>query len=246
MKQQIWTETYKVTSFLINLRAKAGLYSVLSFIQDVGWQHASHLRVKLPEHHGWVFTRQKLTMREWPQLGHDVSVRTWLKPPSSQGFLFREYEISVNERVIGKCTSAFAVMDMQTRKMVLADWALYTDVWRQDSGLSISPAKISACSSPVNLAEFQVRNSDIDSNNHVNNTKYAQWILDSLPINILREGLELQEYEINFLAEARIEDVITIQRAGKQQTDGKITIAKFQGLRKKDDRVIFTAQLKTT
>ena len=61
------------------------------------------------------------------------------------------------------------------------------------------PKKIIVSSKCQELARFHVRNSDIDSNNHVNNTRYAQWILDSLPIDLLKKGVELKGYEVNFL-----------------------------------------------
>lgn len=73
----VFSEDYKITSFMVNLRGRAGLYTVLNLIQDIGWQHAMKLGVQLPQGQGWVFTRQKLTMTEWPRYKDNVTVRTW-------------------------------------------------------------------------------------------------------------------------------------------------------------------------
>ena len=80
------------------------------------------------------------------------------------------------------------------------------------------------------LARFAVRNSDLDLNGHVNNIRYAQWILDSMPLQVDR----LKSYEVNFLAEVRAQDEIVIQRS--QPT-------RFQGWRESDQKAVFTARL---
>ncbi len=42
--------------------------------------------------------------------------------------------------------------------------------------------------------------SDLDMNNHVNNTRYVKWILDSIPIEY-HNTMKVNEFEINFLNE---------------------------------------------
>ncbi len=246
LKQQIWSESYKVTSFLINLRGQAGLYSILNFIQDVGWQHAIHLEVQLAKDLGWVFTRQNLIMTDWPRRNEVVTLNTWLRVPSPSGFLMRDYEIFVGDRKIGECTSAFTVMDMKLRKMAQVDWAPYADIWRLEGYLHSLPEKINADKEVLELVEFEVRNSDIDSNDHVNNTRYAQWILDSIPIENLRAGVNLHQYEINFLAETKMGDLIKVQKGQLDQSQNELAVIYFQGLRAEDQKVVFSARLKTS
>lgn len=244
MKQQVWTETYQISSFLVNLRGRAGLYSILNLIQDVGWMHAIHLEVKLEKHLGWVFTRQKLVMKKWPAWNEKVSIKTWLRPPVQDAFLLRDYEIYAGDEKIGECTSTFTVMDMQTRKIAPMDWNSFASMWRTEGHLAHVPGKIPVNDQVQDLAQFQVRNSDIDLNNHVNNTRYAQWILDALPIEILRAGAELNEYEVNFLAENKIGDVVNVQGATTALQDGLSTLTHFQGLRGADRKPVFTATLR--
>ena len=244
MKKQIWEENYKITSYLVNLRGRAGLYAVLNFIQDVGWQHAIHMEVKLPKNLGWVFTRQKLVMTKWPAWNQDVTIRTWLRPPAGDAFFLRDYEILLKGEKIGECTSTFTVMDMQTRKMAVQDWSEYSHIWRQDGHLEHKPVKIPFNPEAENLTEFEVRNSDIDLNQHVNNTKYAQWILDSISIDTLRAEVELQEYEVNFLAETKSGDRVQVQQTVAASEGDDVSRTQFQGLRSSDQKPVFTAQMK--
>lgn len=242
-QQKVWTEEYKITSYLVNLQGRAGLYPMLNLIQDVGWQHATHLEIKIDKNLGWVFTRQKLVMKEWPHWNQNVRLVTWLRPPSSGSFLFRDYEIFIDDKKIGECTSTFAVMDLKARKLSQQDWSQYPQIWHAEKQLQNEAVKIPAQKEVQDLIQFQVRNSDIDLNQHVNNTKYAQWILDSIPMNLLVEGPKLHEYQVNFLAEAKSEDVIQIQKVVEEPVQDSKRIIQFQGVRTADQKLIFTAQL---
>lgn len=237
-KHPTWTEDYKITSYLVNLRKQAGLYSVLNFIQDVGWQHGFMLGVELPENQGWVFTRQKLEMTTWPRWNETLTLKTWLRPPEG-AFIFRDYELFLGDEKIGSCTSSFTVMDKSTRKLALQDWSGFPQFWNSESTSTTKPEKIPMVPETKDIAEFEVRNSDIDLNEHVNNTKYAQWILDSIPMNLLKGGVNLKGYGVNFLSEMKLGDKITIQQA--QETPNGII--QFQGIRTSDQKPIFTAQL---
>jgi acyl-ACP thioesterase len=84
------------------------------------------------------------------------------------------------------------VFDTQTRRLVQQDWGPFKDICRTEGFLEHHPEKILWNSEADEIAQFRVRNSDIDLNQHVNNTKYAQWILDALPIEVLKAGVFLK------------------------------------------------------
>jgi medium-chain acyl-[acyl-carrier-protein] hydrolase len=241
MPAPIHTEDYRITSYLVNLRQRAGLYAMLNLIQDAGWQQAVELGFDLAgQGLLWVFTRQKLVMRRLPAWNETVSIRTWLRPVEKSPFVFRDYEIFVGEEKIGECTSSFTVIDEKTRKLGQPDWSSFEKVWRRDGHLSLDPQKIVLEKGLEDLAAFEVRNSDLDLNNHVNNTKYAQWILDAVPLRALKTA-DLHGYEINFLAETKMGDVITVQTVLPHSSP-----IQFRGLRKADGKVVFAARLTAT
>jgi medium-chain acyl-[acyl-carrier-protein] hydrolase len=55
--------------------------------------------------------------------------------------------------------------------------------------------------------KFRVRFRDLDINQHVNNTSYVEWILESIPAAVKKDAV-LSELEINFLAESFVHDRI--------------------------------------
>lgn len=238
----IWSEDYKIASYFVNLRGRAGLYTILNFIQDVGWMHARQMRIRLEPHQGWVFTRQSLSMSAWPQWNETITIKTWLRPPTTGAFFYRDYEIFHEDQKIGECTSSFSVIDMNTRKMTTLDLQKRAVAYREDYQREEHPQKIPWQTQIEELAQFQVRHSDLDMNNHVNNTKYAQWILDALPLDILKGSLHLEKYEINFLAEAKSGDVVSLHRATIPDLPD---VTQFQGVRRADGKPIFAARMCT-
>jgi acyl-ACP thioesterase len=63
---------------------------------------------------------------------------------------------------------------------------------------------------------FTVKPSDIDMNQHVNNTRYVQWAIDCIPFEFQQTHL-LAEINVNFVSESRIEEECYIETY--QETD---------------------------
>ena len=76
--------------------------------------------------------------------------------------------------------------------------------------LAFTPEKIAVSDGLAEVARFSVRNSDLDVNGHVNNTRYAQWILDSTPPEAHR-AWRVERYHC--LAEIQVGDAVAIEAA---------------------------------
>lgn len=244
MQDSIWTKNYEINSFLVNSQGRVGLYALLNILQDAAWLHATDLGQgavqKAAEKSFWVLTRQKVVMREWPMWGNQLQVRTWIRPPTGP-FAIRDFEIDCRGQKIGDCATSWLTVDAQSRKPLRDHSALVGVKTRDHGALTLEMPKIELRENLATVARFEVRNSDLDMNNHVNNTRYAQWILDSIPSERHRE-FRLLEYEINFLAEARSGDTIEIKSFSEDAQEGYHQI-QFQGWRDLDQKNIFAARL---
>lgn len=242
--RSLWARDYEINSLLINTQGRLGLYALLNLLQDVGWAHAHALghghQDTLNRKAMWVLTRQRVRMNEWPEWGSTVHLKTWLRPPDSV-FANRDYEVYCNDRLIGEATSSFLLLNNETRKPMRGDLSKLGFPVRPDARVSIDAEKIAPQSEVTSIAKFQVRNSDIDMNQHVNNTRYAQWVLDAVPFTSHRK-FHLKEYEVNFIAETKAGDEVLIQEANANsllQTGA----AFFQGFRERDTKVVFTVRM---
>ena len=245
--QATWTNEYEINSLLLNPHQRLGLFGLLNLLQDTAWNHA-HYRG-----HGfedtkekgliWALTRQKLHMNHWPKWRDQVRICTWVRPINSP-FASRDFEIYQGDKKIGESTTSWLTLDLKTRKPKRVNPAEYDMIFKEDGCLTIKTEKIEIqkelLAKPEFHSAFRVRNSDLDVNGHVNNTRYAQWVLDAIPFERHSHRV-VEEYEVNFLAETHAEDEIEVQG---EYLNGSPKI-QFQGYRKADQKVVFTSRMKT-
>lgn len=244
MPHAIWTQPYPINSLVLTPDKRLGLFGALSILQDTAWIHADHLG------HGydamarrgtlWVLARQRLDMARWPSWGEGIAVRTWVRP--ADGFqVHRDFQIEDETgATIGLATASWLVLDGRSRRPRRPDPA-FPMACREEGGLATLPEKIAPRDEVQEQARFDVRHSDLDLNGHVNNTRYAQWVLDSLDADASRL-YRLDRYQVNFLAETRLGDSIAIE-AGAEEGTATAGGRHFQGRRLQDGKVAFTARL---
>lgn len=245
-EKSLFTAEYRVTSFLTNAYGKLGLYSLLNLLQDVAGVHATELgfgyedMVRMKTF--WVLTRQKVVMTKWPSQGEKIKINTWVR--LGEGALSnRDFSLFLGDELIGECSTSWITLDAETRRPVAVDRSGVLSQLTAFEKVSIDAEKIKALKDNLEtVASFSVRNSDIDLNMHVNNTKYAQWILDSIPLSSHGQ-YDLKSYEINFVAETKLEDVISIQKSQRDYLEDGSFQSQFQGVREADGKTVFIARL---
>lgn len=244
MTQSSWTKNYDVNTIVLNSQKRLGLTGLLNLLQDIAWLHAEHLgwgyEDLIQRNTIWVLVRQKLVMTDWPLWGQVVTIRTW--PRGVVGVLaLRDFEILVDGRKLGECTTSWLTLNWETRRPQKFDPHSF-ELEHRPAGLGFQAEKIMPRTGLAPVAQFQVRYSDLDVNGHVNNTRYAQWILDSVSMDEI-SSLQLVEYEVNFLDESRVGDEVVIERGETERPGDGPAWCQFQGRRTSDDKVVFAAKL---
>lgn len=243
MNKLIFEKNFEVNTVNININKRLGLFGLLGFLQDIGLVHAENLGAGIEEmiknNAFWVFTQHKVVMDKWPKWQDIVRVKTW--PRKIEGIkAYRDFTIHVGDEQIGKSVATFMVLDGTTRKPVKPnlDEDLFKD-FSQES-LDIIPEKVRVPEGMEMKSSIIVKNSDLDMNNHVNNTKYSQWILDTIPIEYHRNFV-VKEFDMNFISEARLGDEIDIFST-KEESASVIT-STYQGIRRSDQKTVFASHI---
>jgi acyl-ACP thioesterase len=244
MAQVIWRQSYAVNTILVNAEKRLGLVGLLGILQDVAWAHADHLghgyEATIDEGAIWILSRQKLVVADWPVWGDQLTVRSWVRPIRGP-LVHRDYEILLGERKVGECAASWLTLDVRTRRPVRPAVAGGL-LCRQDYALAFTPEKIAPRQDLAEAAQFRVRNSDLDMNGHVNNTRYAQWILDSASPEAYRIR-RVVNYEVNFLTEVQLGDAVAIECAPLPAPSNAEVALHFQGRRLSDGAPAFAAIL---
>jgi medium-chain acyl-[acyl-carrier-protein] hydrolase len=245
MKQVVWTQSYAVNSIVANAQKRLGLVGLLNILQDIAWIHAEHLghgyEATMEAGAAWILSRQALVMSAWPNWGDELRVRTWVRPTKGP-LVHRDYQILVGDRQLGECVASWLTLDVRTRRPMRPGAAGGSLDFRVDGELAFTPEKIALREDLAETARFSVRNSDLDMNGHVNNTRYAQWILDSAPLES-HPTRRVERYAVNFLAEVQVGDAVAIDAAPPETSSGPQTQMHFQGRRLSDGAQAFAAVL---
>lgn len=244
MKEIVFTKNYEVNSVNINMNKRLGLFGMLGMLQDIGTIHAGRLGVGYEQmkkdNAFWVYVQQKLKMQRWPEWQDTVTVKTW--PRAIQGIkAYRDFAIYIGEERIGESVGTFMVLNGETRRPTQPKLPEEIHQNVPKDILDFIPKKIQL---PENLElsnTITVRNSDLDMNNHVNNTKYAQWVLDSIPIKYHRMFV-VKEFDVNFIAETKLGDVIDVHLMIDDDTKEEVP-SFYQGIRRSDGKTVFTSHI---
>jgi acyl-ACP thioesterase len=109
-------------------------------------------------------------------------------------------------------TSGWLVYDVISRRPQRAELTVKTIRSFPDRrAIRCDPEKV-AESVQTAGSPLDIRYSDLDLNNHVNNTTYARWILDSYPVELHRRRI-VRSIILNFLAELGADDKAELSTA---------------------------------
>ncbi len=246
-KQWIFNEEYVVTSYEADPKANASLTTLCKFMQETAYHHAHHLGFGY-EHLQkvntfWVLSRLYIEVDRYPAWDDRVIVRTW--PSGVEGILaLRDFRFFDSQGdVLGNATTSWLILDSVRRRPQRQDELKKSSrFWHEERSMGRNAEKIPKLTGPVPGPFFPVRYSDLDLYDHVNNAKYVEWILDSYPLQMHRDK-RVASFEINFLAETKIEDHAAIFTERSEENTG-FEEYRHSVRRRDDDRDVCLARVK--
>lgn len=205
MTEKRYKESYTIHSYEVDASLKAHLATIGNYLQDTAGRHAKILKFGyedlLKNNQFWALSRLKIEMFQYPGWNERIWIETW---PSGihKLFAYRDFRIRTDTgKTIGEASSAWLVVDMKNRRPQNPEflYRLVPDLTVTQPGSSLE--KLPAVTGNGTDTHHTVRYSDLDQNNHLNNVKYIQWILDSYPMDFHKHK-RVKIFEINFLSES--------------------------------------------
>ena len=207
MKQNYLERTYHLRTSDFDMCNRILPSSVLDLFQDAAGEHAASLGVGyydfLPENKCWMILRTRYEVIKQPRLFSDVTVRTW--PVESRRIEFDRdyvmYDKDGNELVKG--TAQWAILDISDREkpqlVIARSFDLGLEEYLPERALEGRFERL-APSFTANKAPYVTKSgyTDIDTNGHVNNIKYANFILNAID---LPADKEITAFRIDYLKE---------------------------------------------
>jgi len=209
-----------VRSYDVDARGRLGIASICNFMQDAAGCHAHALNLSVEHLHAihltWVLVRMRVEIDRHLGWQDRMHIETW---PSHQDKLFshRDFILRDDEgETIGRSVTVWVLMDLQRwRPQRLGALPHPLPIGERPRAMAAIPDKIDVPETFATEQMFRVGDGDLDRNGHVNNVRYIEWALETVPVPILNTCC-LDTLEINFTGEAFHGETI---RAASQPLD---------------------------
>ena len=159
--------------------------ALMEAMQEVATTHAELLGVgrhALKERNlAWVVSRLELEMDRYPVIGDQVTLETW--PMAMRRWFFPRYFVCRDARgqEFGRAATLWVLLNLDTRRMAQSEdiAALMPDNRDLPAPLGL-PAPVTDISGTLTEGTVVPDYTDLDTNCHVNNARYADWACNAL------------------------------------------------------------------
>lgn len=190
---------------------KCKLYKIVDLLQNTATMHSKSVgygtKSMMELKQAWLMLGWKVKILKYPEADMDVEVRTWsrgIKGVEAK----RGYEIfSEDGELLIVADSSWALFDLEAQKLIRAPeemknayGAIEKDPFNYEKSERIRDNGI--IDDEVTMV---VGKRDIDTNNHMNNSKYMEYIMEVLPDN-----MNVSEFECVYRKQVTLGERISI------------------------------------
>ena len=222
---------YKVDYFHVDLNNRIKLSSLFNYMQDIAGIHANELKCgyDILSKLGitWIMLRAKIQMQSYPCWGDIITVKT-----STNGVdklcAVREFEfIDADGRSIGYAITYWILYDIAGHKVVRMNHSGFvlpehlTVKYGDCEKLTRIKAQGELKSESTRRAQYN----DIDTNIHVNNARYIEWLTDAVYENIdanadvnanvgadSKDQMLIKSLHVGFTSSVKLGDYVSIKK----------------------------------
>ncbi len=165
--------------------------AVLDTMQTLATTHAELIGVGrallLARNRIWILSRTHLQMYEYPMMYDEVIARTW--PGAPNRFFFpRHFTFARPDgTLLGAASTLWLLLDLEARAVVPPGKSelVFPDTAHLAPPLP-PPDRVATVAGQTTEHLRTAAYTDLDVNRHVNNTRYADWVCDALPLALMR------------------------------------------------------------
>lgn len=240
MSEIAYQETFKIRASEIDFNQQATLPAICNLLQEVAGNHARELEFDITDLHKdeltWVLHRLHVKIDRFPDWRETITVKTW--PSSGDGLrAYRDFLIiGENGDTIGRSLSYWLIMDIKSRRPTrIPKKILELAPDDTDHVLPVSDSNFSDLDQADYSQQFDVRKTDLDLNQHVNNVRLIEWTLSCLP-----DDSAVNQIDIKFMAESVLGDTDIVE-VKEQTSDTNSQYFHHQILRASDGKILVKA-----
>lgn len=162
-----------------------------------------------------IFVITKITVEydRLPRLDEVLEVRTWNPCVSGVSFV-RNYDFCVGNEHIGKATSRWVLVSYTERRIMRPDCVFLNVTTNEEEHVDIGLSrriKLPENADSYNKGTYHASVTDMDTNRHVNNTRYGDLLVDYSGVDFDKK--RITGFEIHFVSELKAGEEVEIESA---------------------------------
>lgn len=221
----IQTDTFQVRGYECDARGQLSIPALMNLMQESANRNALDYGIGIDDlgrqGYGWMLTRFRLQMQQYPRYGQTVQVVTY---PTfvEKYFIHRDFRILAGDgSLLANASSTWLVFSTEKRTMIpLPNFIRSLTLPFGIDPLPKLPLKPDFLNHPFTAPDAKIVEVgwfNIDQNQHVNNVAYVQWLLEAMPHDRLHTG-EVAEIDLVYRAESHWGDQLRVQSVPEAET----------------------------
>lgn len=243
--EAIFKKKYTVQASETDFRRQLKLSSLFMYLQDMATEHAYKIGVgrdALQKKYGiiWVLNCAKVEVIRLPMHMEEITIETWPEQPEKVQFN-RNFLVYDNDgNIIAKAFSQWVVIDFSTRKLRRCS-IIEEEFPKVDKERPVECTKVKI--KPMGNLNLRYKKivsySDIDINEHLNNAKYIDYIMDCFSLEAHKK-YRVKSIEVYYMHEALPGEILQLYTDTAGVKDNFVYI---EGINENSKLTTFKAQL---
>ena len=203
---------------MVDFQEKIKPTNLMQLFQEAAGNHAQHLGAGysqlFEENLFWALSRIRVELIRTPKWGEEIRIETW--PCSLVGPFFRRDFIFFDSRdeIIFRGVSGWLLLSAENMRPQRADRLKIELPFNEGKfALETFPDRLNG-SAETPVFSKKILYNEIDVNNHVNNTRYLDWVMDCFDSEFYLSH-ELKNFTLEFLGEMHWGDEVEL-RSGQE------------------------------
>jgi len=233
----------EVKNYEIDINEELKLNSIFNYFQFLASEHADLLGFGYDNLNKtnliWILSGLKVDIKKYPKWKEILKLKTITKGLTGI-YAIRNFELynKKNELCV-EGISSWLMIDKQSFRPArpLRHPELDAEIFFENK--NIKPlSKILLSELKTQHSEYQFKYDDIDLNLHVNNAKYVELVINCFDLDFYKK-FKITDFQINFLHQARFNDIVKIYIEKTSDTEFKI-----EGLNSETGKQVFVSDIK--
>lgn len=228
MKRVVTEKEFEINYYEVDFRKELLITSLMNYFDDTVTKQSEDIDRGLDYMKdmgiSWVLYKWDIDVNRYPMLREKIRVRT-SACALMKFYAYRTFDvIDKDDNIICSAKSVWLLIDTNKRraKRITEDMYSMYGITKEDN----KPLIIKEVNLPEKYSyekHFDVRYSDIDTNRHVNNVKYVDWVIETIPLNIVL-SCSLKNLNITYKKEAVYGETIKVCTEIKQEDNKYIAL----------------------